>query len=117
MHPHELMRIIFGQINIQSTLAIVDFLVTRKLSTTEGESTILKDIKSRDTQLVTKKLSTILKSTIARVDCIGIVVVTHDHTHLKRDQIESNLSVPVIQGHQENVLIKSFEMSPLLICL
>ena len=29
---------------IQSTLAIVDFLVTRKLSTTEGESTILKDI-------------------------------------------------------------------------
>ena len=38
-------------------------------------------------------------------------------THLNRDKIESNLSVPGIQGHQENALIKSFEMSPHLICL
>ena len=37
--------------------------------------------------------------------------------HLNRDEIESNLSVPGIQGNQENALIKSFEMSPHLICL
>ena len=37
--------------------------------------------------------------------------------HLNRDKIESNLSVPGIQGHQENTLIKSFEMSPHLMCL
>ena len=37
--------------------------------------------------------------------------------HLNRDKIESNLSVPGIQGHQENALIKSFEMSSHLICL
>ena len=43
---------------IQSTLAIVDFLVNKKLSTHEGESTILKDIKGRDKKLVDKKLST-----------------------------------------------------------
>ena len=61
---------------IQSNLAIVDFLVTRKLSTTEGESTILKDIKGRGKKLVAKKLSTtegestILKYTIARKYCI-----------------------------------------------
>ena len=41
----------------------------------------------------------------------------HCITHLNRDKIESNLSVPVIQGHQENPLIESFEMSPQLICL
>ena len=35
-----------------------------------------------------------------------------DKTHLNRDKIESNLSVPVIQGDQENAHIKSFEMSP-----
>ena len=33
-------------------------------------------------------------------------------THLNRDKIESNLSVPGIKGHQENALIKGFEMSP-----
>ena len=38
------------------------------------------------------------------------------HTHLNKDKIESNLSVPGIQGHQE-IAIKSFEMSPHLICL
>ena len=37
--------------------------------------------------------------------------------HLNRDNIESNLSVPGIQGRQENTLIKSFEMSPHLICI
>ena len=37
--------------------------------------------------------------------------------HLNRDKIESNLSVPGIQGCHENALIKSFEMSPNLICL
>ena len=31
--------------------------------------------------------------------------------HLNRDKIESNLSVPGIQEHQENALIKSFELS------
>ena len=38
-------------------------------------------------------------------------------THLNRDQIESNFSVPGIQGHQENAFFKSFEMSSHLICL
>ena len=38
-------------------------------------------------------------------------------THLNRDKIESNLSVLGIQGHQENALIKSFEMSPNFIYL
>ena len=33
-------------------------------------------------------------------------------SHLNRDKIESNLSVPEIQEHQENALIKSFEMRP-----
>ena len=37
--------------------------------------------------------------------------------HLNRDKIESNLSAPGIQGHQENAFIKSFEMSLHLICL
>ena len=36
-------------------------------------------------------------------------------SHLNRDKIESYLSVPGIQGHPENALIKSFEMSTLLI--
>ena len=39
------------------------------------------------------------------------------NSHLNRDKIESNLSVPGIQGCHENALIKSFEMSPHLICL
>ena len=38
-------------------------------------------------------------------------------SHFNRDKIESNLSVPGIQRHQENALIKGFEMSPHLICL
>ena len=37
--------------------------------------------------------------------------------HLNREKIKSNLSVPGIQGHHENALIKSFEMSPHLMCL
>ena len=37
-------------------------------------------------------------------------------SHLNRDNIESNFSVPVIQEHNENALIKSFAMSPHLIC-
>ena len=41
----------------------------------------------------------------------------YDVPHLNGDKIESNLSVPGIQGHQESALIKGFEMSPLLICL
>ena len=36
--------------------------------------------------------------------------------HLNRGTIESNLSVPGIQGCHENALIKSFETSPHLIC-
>ena len=38
-------------------------------------------------------------------------------THLNRDKIESNWSVPRIQGHQENALKKSFKMSLHLTCL
>ena len=38
-------------------------------------------------------------------------------SHLNRYQIESNLSVPGIQGYHENALYKSFETSPLLTCL
>ena len=38
--------------------------------------------------------------------------VTQTHSHLNRDKIESNLSVPGIWMNQENGLIKSFEMSP-----
>ena len=37
--------------------------------------------------------------------------------HLNRDKIESNLSVPGIQGCHENNFYKSFEMSPNFICL
>ena len=37
--------------------------------------------------------------------------------HLNRDKFESNLSVPGIKGCYENALIKSFEMSPHLMCL
>ena len=33
-------------------------------------------------------------------------------THLKRENIKSNLSVPGIQGCHENALYKSFETSP-----
>ena len=33
-------------------------------------------------------------------------------THLNRNQIESDLSVPGIQGRHENAFYKSFEMSP-----
>ena len=39
------------------------------------------------------------------------------YTHLNRDNIKSNLSVPGIQGCHENALCKSFETSPHLICL
>ena len=39
----------------------------------------------------------------------------HYLPYLNSDKIKSNLSVPRIQGHQENAQIKSFEMSPLLI--
>ena len=38
-------------------------------------------------------------------------------THFNRDKIESNLSVPRIQGCHENALFKSFKTSPHLICL
>ena len=38
-------------------------------------------------------------------------------SHLNRNQIESNLSVPGIQGCHENALYKSFEMSPHFISL
>ena len=41
----------------------------------------------------------------------------YKYPHLNRDKIESILCVPVIQGHQENALIKSFGVSPQLICL
>ena len=33
-------------------------------------------------------------------------------THLNRDKIESNLSVPGFQGRHKNALIKDFKMSP-----
>ena len=36
--------------------------------------------------------------------------------HLNRDKIETNLSVTEIQWRHEKALIKSFEMSPYLIC-
>ena len=38
-------------------------------------------------------------------------------THLDRDKVESNLSVPGIQGCHENVFYKNFETSPHLTCL
>ena len=38
-------------------------------------------------------------------------------SHLNRDEIESNLSVPGNQGHQENALYKSFETNPHFMCL
>ena len=46
-----------------------------------------------------------------------VTVIAQDFAHLNRDKIKSNLSVPGIQGHQENALIKSFKMSPHLIYL
>ena len=36
-------------------------------------------------------------------------------THLNRDKIETNLSVPGFRGHQECTLIDNFEMIPHLI--
>ena len=39
------------------------------------------------------------------------------NSHLNKNKIVSNLSVPGILEHQENTLIKSFEISPHLICL
>ena len=39
------------------------------------------------------------------------------NTHLNRNKIESNLSVPGIQGRHKNALIKSFEMRPHMKCL
>ena len=45
------------------------------------------------------------------------MVLDSNGPHLNIDEIESNLSVPGIQGCHENVLYKSFERSPLLICL
>ena len=45
-------------------------------------------------------------------DCLKL-----DIAHLNRDKMETNLSVPAIQGHQENAVNKSFEMSPHLINL
>ena len=52
-----------------------------------------------------------------RTQCQVVEDMIHLYAHLNRDKIESNLSVPGIQGHQENALIKSFKMSPHLICL
>ena len=37
--------------------------------------------------------------------------------HTNRDKIEAYMSVLGIQGSHKNALIKSFEMSPYLICL
>ena len=45
------------------------------------------------------------------------VVVGVKVAHLNRNKIESNLSVPGIQGCQENAFIESFEMSSHLIYL
>ena len=39
------------------------------------------------------------------------------YTHLNRNKIEYNLSVPGIHGRHENALIKSIEMSPHMMCL
>ena len=47
----------------------------------------------------------------------GIRVDAIPFAHLNREKIESNLSVPGIQGCHENAIYKSFETSPLLICL
>ena len=38
-------------------------------------------------------------------------------THLNRDKIESDLSVPGIQGHHDKALVKSFQMRPHLVSL
>ena len=47
----------------------------------------------------------------------GPVIRCPADTHLKRDQNESNLSVPGIRGCRENALYKSFKTSPSSICL
>ena len=39
------------------------------------------------------------------------------NTHLKRDEFESNLSVPEISGYHVNTPIKIYEMSPHFVCL
>ena len=49
-------------------------------------------------------------------NCLDSEMLLHG-THLNRDEIESNLSVPGIRGCHENALYKSFETSPHLICL
>jgi len=47
---------------------------------------------------------------------VSIFLVTYKNPHLNRDTIESNLSVPGIQGYHENALYKSFETSPISWC-
>ena len=46
-----------------------------------------------------------------------LVWCRNDPSHLNRDKIESNLSVPGIQRCHENALYKNFEISPQLIYL
>ena len=47
----------------------------------------------------------------------AIALYPQNLSRAHRDKIKSNLSVPGIQERHENTLIKSFEMSPHLICL
>ena len=70
---------------------------------------------------VDKKFAGLLEKKWTSVVRLQRKVMYHHHhisvTHLNRNKSDSNLSLPGIQGHQENALIKSFEMSPHLICL
>ena len=55
-----------------------------------------------------------IKKTLTNIDFTKFLY--QKHPHLNRDKIKSNLSVPEIQGHHENALIKSFESSPWYVC-
>ena len=50
-------------------------------------------------------------------DMFGTATQGSTTAHLNRIEIQSNLSVPGIQGCHQNALIKSFEMNSHLICL
>ena len=59
-------------------------------------------------------------STNPNVECDCKMTFSHVQVrgaHLNKDRIETNSSVPWIQGRHENALIKSFKTSPHMICL
>ena len=70
-----------------------------------------------DVDTVDEKEHDKIAQEFVKVSGIAQVQINWTATHLNREEVESNLSAPGIQGHQEDALIKSFEMSPHLICL